>query len=90
MSWSFVYCRIHKDRLSGDAISYFSFQLAICIERKCQMNEDYQDCIGSVDDIDSMTEVTDHFFLLILVIRLIGVLLFVAVTISILCFVLLL
>ncbi|GAU27645.1 hypothetical protein TSUD_125910 [Trifolium subterraneum] len=30
--------------------------LAICIERKCQLNEDYQDCIGSVDHIDSMSE----------------------------------
>ncbi|ESW18813.1 hypothetical protein PHAVU_006G072400 [Phaseolus vulgaris] len=30
--------------------------LAICIERKCQMNEDYQDCIGSLDQIDSMSE----------------------------------
>lgn len=38
------------------------------------MNEDYQDCIGSIDHIDSMTEVTNRFFLLILVIRLIGVL----------------
>ncbi|KAK7301624.1 hypothetical protein RJT34_12493 [Clitoria ternatea] len=30
--------------------------LAICIERKCQLNEDYQDCIGSVDQIDSTIE----------------------------------
>ncbi|WVY93297.1 hypothetical protein V8G54_032385 [Vigna mungo] len=31
--------------------------LAICIERKCQLNEEYQDCIGSLDQIDSMSEV---------------------------------
>lgn len=30
--------------------------LAICIERKCQLSEDYQDCIGSIDHIDSMSE----------------------------------
>ncbi|XP_017436454.1 uncharacterized protein LOC108342989 isoform X1 [Vigna angularis] len=30
--------------------------LAICIERKCQLNEEYQDCIGSLDQIDSMSE----------------------------------
>ncbi|XP_057428857.1 uncharacterized protein LOC130722215 isoform X3 [Lotus japonicus] len=30
--------------------------LAICIEKKCQLNEDFQDCIGSLDHIDSMTE----------------------------------
>ncbi|KAL5170205.1 Rab3 GTPase-activating protein catalytic subunit [Glycine soja] len=30
--------------------------LAICIERKCQLNEDYQDCIGSLDQIDFMSE----------------------------------
>ncbi|XP_061353465.1 uncharacterized protein LOC133298227 [Gastrolobium bilobum] len=30
--------------------------LAICIEKKCQLNEDYQDCIGTVDHMDSMTE----------------------------------
>ncbi|TKY47194.1 Rab3 GTPase-activating protein catalytic subunit [Spatholobus suberectus] len=30
--------------------------LAICIEKKCQLNEDYQDCIGSLDQIDSMSE----------------------------------
>ncbi|KAL2568221.1 hypothetical protein AAZV13_18G054300 [Glycine max] len=30
--------------------------LAICIERKCQLSEDYQDCIGSLDQIDSMSE----------------------------------
>ncbi|CAJ1960459.1 unnamed protein product [Sphenostylis stenocarpa] len=30
--------------------------LAICIERKCQLNEDYQDCIGSLDQMDSMSE----------------------------------
>ncbi|KAK7305454.1 hypothetical protein VNO77_43360 [Canavalia gladiata] len=30
--------------------------LAICIEKKCQLNEDYQDCIGSMDHIDSMSE----------------------------------
>ncbi|RDX95002.1 Rab3 GTPase-activating protein catalytic subunit [Mucuna pruriens] len=30
--------------------------LAICIERKCQLNEDYQDCIGSLDQIDSLSE----------------------------------
>ncbi|XP_027329176.1 rab3 GTPase-activating protein catalytic subunit-like isoform X3 [Abrus precatorius] len=30
--------------------------LAVCIEKKCEMNEDYQDCIGSEDQIDSMTE----------------------------------
>jgi hypothetical protein len=47
----------------------------ICIERKCQLNEDYQDCIGSVDHIDSMSEVIYHFFLLFSVIRSIGVLL---------------
>ncbi|KAK7289868.1 hypothetical protein RIF29_03864 [Crotalaria pallida] len=30
--------------------------LAICIEKKCQLNEEYEDCIGSLDHIDSMTE----------------------------------
>ncbi|KAI5408541.1 uncharacterized protein LOC127084496 isoform X1 [Lathyrus oleraceus] len=30
--------------------------LAICLERKCQLVEDFQDCIGSVDHIDSMSE----------------------------------
>ncbi|KAK7387265.1 hypothetical protein VNO78_27923 [Psophocarpus tetragonolobus] len=30
--------------------------LAICIERKSQLSEDYQDCIGSLDQIDSMSE----------------------------------
>lgn len=30
--------------------------IAICIERKCQLNEDYQDCIGSLDQMDSMSE----------------------------------
>ncbi|XP_014489668.1 rab3 GTPase-activating protein catalytic subunit isoform X2 [Vigna radiata var. radiata] len=30
--------------------------LAICIERKCQLNEEYEDCIGSLDQIDSMSE----------------------------------
>ncbi|KAL2333006.1 hypothetical protein Fmac_014219 [Flemingia macrophylla] len=30
--------------------------IAICIERKCHLNEDYQDCIGSLDQIDSMSE----------------------------------
>ncbi|TKY56514.1 Rab3 GTPase-activating protein catalytic subunit [Spatholobus suberectus] len=30
--------------------------LAACIEKKCEMNEDYQDCIGSEDQIESMTE----------------------------------
>ncbi|KAE9598640.1 putative Rab3 GTPase-activating protein catalytic subunit [Lupinus albus] len=30
--------------------------LAICIEKKCQLNEDYEDCIGSLDHIDSVTE----------------------------------
>jgi len=73
MSWSLYTVEYIKTRLSGDTSLCFSFQLAICIERKCQMNEDYQDCIGSVDHIDSMTEVTYLFFLLILVIRLIGV-----------------
>ncbi|XP_019439248.1 PREDICTED: rab3 GTPase-activating protein catalytic subunit-like isoform X2 [Lupinus angustifolius] len=30
--------------------------LAICIEKKGQLNEDYEDCIGSLDHLDSMTE----------------------------------
>ncbi|XP_014489855.1 rab3 GTPase-activating protein catalytic subunit isoform X4 [Vigna radiata var. radiata] len=30
--------------------------LAVCIEKKCEVNEDYQDCIGSEDQIESMTE----------------------------------
>ncbi|XP_027930589.1 rab3 GTPase-activating protein catalytic subunit isoform X2 [Vigna unguiculata] len=31
--------------------------LAICIERKIQLNEEYEDCIGSLDQIDSMSEI---------------------------------
>lgn len=61
--------------LSGDTILCFTIQLAICLERKCQLVEDFQDCIGSVDHIDSMSEVTYHFLLLFFGIRLIGVLL---------------
>ncbi|XP_017430276.2 uncharacterized protein LOC108338091 isoform X1 [Vigna angularis] len=30
--------------------------LAVCIEKKYKMNEDYQDCIGSEDQIEYMTE----------------------------------
>ncbi|CAJ1970667.1 unnamed protein product [Sphenostylis stenocarpa] len=30
--------------------------LALCIEKKCEIEEDYQDCIGSEDQIESMTE----------------------------------
>ncbi|XP_027337979.1 rab3 GTPase-activating protein catalytic subunit [Abrus precatorius] len=30
--------------------------LAICIDKKCQLNEDYQDCIGTMDQMDSMSE----------------------------------
>ncbi|XP_027940899.1 rab3 GTPase-activating protein catalytic subunit-like isoform X1 [Vigna unguiculata] len=30
--------------------------LAVCIEKKCEVNEDYQDCIGSEDQIESITE----------------------------------
>ncbi|KAK7385566.1 hypothetical protein VNO78_31290 [Psophocarpus tetragonolobus] len=30
--------------------------LAVCIEKKCEMNEDYQDCIGSENLMESMPE----------------------------------
>lgn len=35
----------------------FSLQLAICIERKRQLNEDFQDCIGSQDHSSPQIEV---------------------------------
>ncbi|KAE9615133.1 hypothetical protein Lal_00048129 [Lupinus albus] len=30
--------------------------LAVCIEKKCELSEDYQDCIGSEDQGDSLSE----------------------------------
>lgn len=34
------------------AFDAFFFQLSICIERKQQQNEEYQDCVGS-EDVES-------------------------------------
>ncbi|CAI8596976.1 unnamed protein product [Vicia faba] len=42
--------------LSTCLINQKLHMIAICLERKCQLTEDFQDCIGSVDHIDSMSE----------------------------------
>lgn len=62
MFWSLYVIEYTMIRLRSDTLFCSPIQLAICIEKKCQLNEDYQDCIGSVDHIDSMSEVTSHFF----------------------------
>lgn len=55
---------MHSDKAKMlSAIFYFSVQLAICIEKKRQPNEDFQDCIGSEGHMDYMTEVTTYFVL---------------------------
>jgi len=53
--------------VSGDSVFGFPIQLAACIEKKFEVSEDYQDCIGSEDQIDSTTEVKDFAFLLFVV-----------------------
>lgn len=35
----------------------FAIQLAICIEMKQELNEEFQDCIGSEDHIEAHSEV---------------------------------
>ena len=41
----------------------FAVQLAICIEKKCEMNEDFQDCVGSNEHAHDDMEVTWCFYL---------------------------
>lgn len=41
----------------------FAAQLAICIEKKCEMNEDFQDCVGSNEHTYDHMEVTWCFYL---------------------------
>lgn len=75
MSWPLYTVEYIMIWLIGDTILSFAIQLAICLERKSQLVDDFQDCIGSNDHIDSISEVTYHFLLLFLGIRSIGVLL---------------
>ncbi|XP_058787815.1 uncharacterized protein LOC131662133 isoform X4 [Vicia villosa] len=42
--------------LSTCLINQKLHMLAICLERKCQLVDDFQDCIGSNDHIDSISE----------------------------------
>ena len=44
-------------------ILLFAAQLAICIEKKCEMNEDFQDCVGSNEHTYDRMEVTWCFYL---------------------------
>ena len=61
----FVCCCLHCDNAVTKmmtlctALYCFAVQLAICIEKKRELSEDYQDCIGSEDQVDSTTEVTN-------------------------------
>jgi hypothetical protein len=43
-------------------ILLFAAQLAICIEKKCEMNEDFQDCVGSNEHTYDHMEVTWCFY----------------------------